>query len=392
MLLLPDLRLSRFDSHRWVLNTPTGHNLLVNTATARLFELLQTTATLELARAGFNQEFGLALLPAEFEALVYSRFGGYGLLTQDQEEARSTPPSAIKLQVELLSARAAGLCAAPLRALYAPRVFWAAFAGLLLFLLAVYLHFPRLAAPSRADFGVAIPLIYASIFVHEFGHIAACRRFGVRHGGIGFGFYLFVFPVLYADVTNIWQASRQRRIITNLGGIFSQLLYASLLAVGYLVVAYPPLLVAALACAALALWQFNPFIRRDGYWLLSDLTNTPNLLAKAAHTTREGLSWQGLRRLVRSRGRVLLSRRIFLFAYGVANASLFAVFAAYTVLRYGPQLLDFPRLVFQLLRNLAAGSPALAEVSQVPLIVCTFYLMLIRYLLVLSRWRPAQAT
>ena len=41
-----------------------------------------------------------------------------------------------------------------------------------------------------------------SSFFHELGHASACKHFGVRHGGIGFGLYLN-FPVLYTDVTEV---------------------------------------------------------------------------------------------------------------------------------------------------------------------------------------------
>ena len=42
----------------------------------------------------------------------------------------------------------------------------------------------------------------ASSFFHELGHASACKYFGVRHGGVGFGLYLN-FPVLYTDVTKV---------------------------------------------------------------------------------------------------------------------------------------------------------------------------------------------
>lgn len=230
---------------------------------------------------------------------------------------------------------------------------------------------------------MVITLVYVSIFVHEFGHIAACSRFGIRHGGVGFGFYLFLFPVLYADVTNIWQANRELRIITNLGGIYSQLLYAGLLTVGYMLTQYAPLLVAALATTAAALWQFNPFVRHDGYWLLSDLTNTPNLLQKASQVTRRGLSRQGLRQVMETKGKVLLNKRIFLFLYGLANPLIIIVIAGLTVMHYGDELIKFPALVLALSTKLITGTLVLADVRQVPLVVLTFYAVIARYLFAL---------
>lgn len=55
--------------------------------------------------------------------------------------------------------------------------------------------------------GLFIFMISSSFF-HELGHAAACKYFGIRHGGIGFGLYLN-FPVLYTDVTEVWKLYNQ---------------------------------------------------------------------------------------------------------------------------------------------------------------------------------------
>lgn len=60
-----------------------------------------------------------------------------------------------------------------------------------------------------------------SSFFHELGHASACKFFGVRHGGIGFGLYLN-FPVLYTDVTEVWKLKRGERCVVNLAGVYFQ--------------------------------------------------------------------------------------------------------------------------------------------------------------------------
>ena len=60
-----------------------------------------------------------------------------------------------------------------------------------------------------------------SSFFHELGHASACKYFGVRHGGIGFGLYLN-FPVLYTDVTEVWKLKRGERCVVNLAGVYFQ--------------------------------------------------------------------------------------------------------------------------------------------------------------------------
>lgn len=46
--------------------------------------------------------------------------------------------------------------------------------------------------------------IIASSCIHELGHAAACRYYGIEHGNVGFGLYLN-FPVFYTDVSSIWR-------------------------------------------------------------------------------------------------------------------------------------------------------------------------------------------
>ncbi|TGE26635.1 site-2 protease family protein [Hymenobacter metallicola] len=392
MLLRENVQLMPFDEQRWLINTDTGHNLLVNKDTEELFSLLRTAESMDQACARFNVRFRANLSGGEFATLLQARFGGYGILTHDQKEDKAVAGSNyIRLKMELLSAKIAAICAAPLRVFYAPQLFWPIFFLLLAFLLIVYLGNSSALLPSGSRYWIILPLLYFSFFIHELGHIAACRRFGIRHGGIGFGFYLFIIPALYADVTNVWQTNRQRRIIVNLGGIFSQTLYAGLLAVGYLATSFSPLLLAATATMAVALWQFNPFVRHDGYWLLSDLLNTPNLQQKAAQVVKRSLSLRGLELVWSSRGRVLVGKQFFLFLYGAANSLLFIAFAAFTAVRYGDQFVQFPLLVTALLGKLTVGMLSLADLKQIPIIIASFYVLAMRYLFItLTTWQSSQ--
>ena len=59
--------------------------------------------------------------------------------------------------------------------------------------------------------GLLVFMVVSSLF-HELGHASACKHFGIRHGGIGFGLSLN-FPVLYTDVTEVWRLRRADRCI-----------------------------------------------------------------------------------------------------------------------------------------------------------------------------------
>jgi putative peptide zinc metalloprotease protein len=380
--------ISSYDASRWVVQCPSGHQLLVNNAGADLLLLLAETATLQQGLLHFTARFGGALTVAEFEDLVQQQFGGYRLLAQDARPERPQVASPFGMRLELVSAKWAGRLAEPLTRCYQPAIFWPLLGTLSVGMVAVQQLAPRLPLGELDSVWIA-GIFYLSVPVHELGHIAACRAAGLTHGGMGFGMYYF-FPLLYADITAIWQASRQQRVIANLGGILSQLLYAGIVAGAGLVLNEPAGVLAGVAVAISAAWQLNPFVRHDGYWLLSDLTNTPNLLTKAHHARQQFLSWASVSELLRGRWPASLhGRRAWLVAYGVFNPLLLVGFLTYALSTSGHAILHFPGLAHTLLTKLFSGSLTAADFSSQVLTVLAFYSWLLRWggLRLLSRRR-----
>lgn len=392
MLLTDNLHLSRFDATRWVVNTSAGRNLLLNAPAARLFNLLCASDSMAQVQARYELEFGQLISIEQLTSLLQQQFGGYQILRDDQMPLRPLPANPLTLQVELIAPAVAGALARPLVMLYDPRVFWPALA-ITMVALACTLGLDSRPLPVLGQGSwLALALFYVSFLVHELGHIAACRRVGVSHGGIGFGFYLVVLPVLYADITNVWSATRQQRIIANLGGIFSQLLYCSALVLLYLATGHESLRLAAFSVGMMALWQLNPFVRHDGYWLLADLTNTPNLLLQALKHQKRCLSVAGLRLLCMSRGRVLLHKRLPLLLYALSNSLLIGVFIVSTWLHFQPQIVDFPSTITTWLSLVLQGRLQLLEVNESHLLILIFYVMLTRFFWFrLARWEASRA-
>jgi putative peptide zinc metalloprotease protein len=180
---------------------------------------------------------------------------------------------------------------------------------------------------------VVIGLVMAGLVFHEFGHASACSYGGGRPGAIGVGLYV-IWPVLYTDVSDTYRLTRRARVRTDLGGVYFNVLFGVALGALYLAVDYLPVLLAALAMNILIANQLLPFMRFDGYWVISDLTGVPDLFPRLG---------AALRRVVRPRGRSIglddlkpYARRVVV-VWAVITTVALAVQAAW-VFVFGPAI------------------------------------------------------
>lgn len=134
------------------------------------------------------------------------------------------------------------------------------------------IHHPGL---GLALFGVLI----VSMAFHECGHAAACRYGGARPGRMGMGLYL-VWPAFYTDVTDSYRLSKAGRLRTDLGGVYFNVLVALAAAGAYFATAYEPLLLVVVSQQVLLLDQFIPWMRLDGYHIVSDLIGVSDLFER----------------------------------------------------------------------------------------------------------------
>ncbi len=122
-------------------------------------------------------------------------------------------------------------------------------------------------------------LTFASLLWHELGHASACSYGGARPGRIGMGIYL-IWPALYTDVTDSYRLRRGGRLRTDLGGIYFNGLF-SLAAMGtFVATGYAPLLVLIAGQQIIMLDQFTPWMRLDGYYIVSDLIGVSDLFER----------------------------------------------------------------------------------------------------------------
>ena len=118
------------------------------------------------------------------------------------------------------------------------------------------------------------------LFLHEIGHSISAKKFGIKCNEIGFGTYL-IFPVFYVNLGESWKLERSKRIIINLSGIYFQLIIGTGLIILNYFVENKIIIHLFFSNLIIILINLNPFIKFDGYWILSDVIDVKNLSKKS---------------------------------------------------------------------------------------------------------------
>jgi putative peptide zinc metalloprotease protein len=140
-----------------------------------------------------------------------------------------------------------------------------------------------------------LPLLFLGLVVvktlHEFGHAYFCRRFGGEVHTMGVMLLIFT-PLPYMDATSSWGfRSRWQRIVVAAAGMIVEIFVAALATFVWAQtgpgtlhnLAYNIMLVASVSTL---LFNLNPLLRFDGYYILADLLDIPNLHQRSARHLR----------------------------------------------------------------------------------------------------------
>lgn len=118
--------------------------------------------------------------------------------------------------------------------------------------------------------------------IHEFGHGLSCKKFGGEVHEMGF-LFLILTPCLYCNVTDAWMLpNKWHRAVIGAAGIYVELILSSIF-VWIWWYTDPGLLntlslsVIFICSVSTVLFNANPLMRFDGYYILSDLMEVPNL-------------------------------------------------------------------------------------------------------------------
>lgn len=221
------------------------------------------------------------------------------------------------------------------RFVYTPVFLWSSTAiaafGLLTFIRLLILGrdpFAPIAGSGLLAIVVLVSAYYVVIFIHESAHALTTKHFGRMVPNGGFMLY-YMMPAFYVDVTDAWLEPWRHRIIIFWAGPFSGFILAGASALGAAALG-TGLLGTVLFKLAVAAYLTNllnlmPLLLWDGYWMLEQWLEIPDL-RKRALAFIKGPLWTQLW----SRKR-LTGRETFFAVFGLLSAgySFGSIFLAY---------------------------------------------------------------
>lgn len=126
--------------------------------------------------------------------------------------------------------------------------------------------------------------------IHEFGHAYTCKYFGGEVHEIGVLFMFFT-PCLYCDVSDAWIFQRRAaRLWVSSAGIFVELFLAALACIFWKIsepgifktLCYNTMFLCSVSSI---FFNANPLMKFDGYYMLADYLEMPNLRNKSVQRT-----------------------------------------------------------------------------------------------------------
>lgn len=329
-----------------------------------LLLLFDGTRTLQEVARAFSASEGVEVSGEQVREKAFGLFKTYHLIEEVSPKGQAqagAPPEKRKDSFELvfrlpvITAQRARPVTERLMWLFHPA---AVVPAVLLILLTQFVFLGRFFTPLfEVPLGATDLLIYYVLVVvtaafHEFGHAAACRRYGCEHGAIGVMLYM-IFPAFYVNLSNAWRLSGRQRAVIDAGGIYFQLLTTIPLYLIHLLTGNPHCAVAIMSVNVMVLFSLNPVLKFDGYWLLVDLSGLVNLRARSWAVVREVVRWSlglgaGVPALEEVAGR---GKKLFLLVYSFLSVGLISSFILFLII-YAP---DRARMVGAASHELVTG-------------------------------------
>ena len=132
--------------------------------------------------------------------------------------------------------------------------------------------------------------------IHEFGHGLSCKHFGGECHEMGVMLLVFS-PCLYCDVSDSWMLrSKWPRIMIGAAGMYIEILISALAIFVWWYSTDGMLHMLAIntffvTTVTTVIFNANPLMRFDGYYMMADFLEIPNLRPKADRLLRDAFGW-----------------------------------------------------------------------------------------------------
>jgi putative peptide zinc metalloprotease protein len=293
-----------------VKNPSTRKYLKVGPVEAFLLERLDGQATTVEIRSSFEREFGEPLSTDDLNAFVdLARSQDLLERTSQAPEAATCPQSGLLAAVSAAWKRLRGqnplflrvcLCDPDrflnwleprTRFLWSPTFVTFAAIGMAAAFVIVLLNQRELFSlfTMRLQWQtlvIAWVTVIAATVCHEFGHGLACKRHGGEVHEIG-ALLMFFTPFLYCNVSDAWLLpSKRQRLLISFAGVYIDLLIWMVAVFTWRLTVQDTLVnylawIALTACGGRTFFNLNPLLKLDGYYLLGDWLEIPNLRRRA---------------------------------------------------------------------------------------------------------------
>ena len=326
--LRPDVEVAEFATHRRtrtaIVHRPqVGRYVRLSADEAEILRAFDGTRSVEQIEGTFGDVAEVVDLAARERLLTRDGVDAYALIRSRRAPISVAERAVRSIRAAKLSVPAADMWATALYRTVGRHLFRRSTTALLL----------AIAVPGAVAFGALLASshdavrpdsapaagflmigLLASLVLHEIAHAMAVKHSGRRIRDAGLRLY-FGQPCFYVDSSDLLLAPRRDRVVNAVAGMYAEAVLAGAASLTAAADDHATLLFQYAAVTYLNIVvNLVPFIELDGYWLLTDLLDLPQLRARALDTLRAELP----ARLARRRP-ALTREESGLAAFGVAS-------------------------------------------------------------------------
>lgn len=346
------------------------HRIKISNDLNNFIRLIDGKQNLKKLVDNYNSMYNIGLTTGFAHEFLYNKLAKFGIIENDSIMIKpNLKPNYIKLSFIVINERIVSKLTKYLKFLFLPNVMKSILVVTTFTLFGCFYFFYNeilYTTIAKSEWLLFFFLSFVGVTFHEFGHASAAHYFGAKHGGIGGGIYLFR-PVYFADVTDIWKLHKNQRIIVNLAGMYFELVYVAFLVLMSLLFQNNLILILTCIYSMSILHNLNPFSRSDGYWILSDAIEKPNLMnqgfTRVKNIFKISKKWKAI--------------DYFLLIYGLISYSFISFFVYLVLIKNPNSILYFPQNISRFIKTIFVNNSefSLADLANLLIPIVFFYLL-----------------